>query len=1165
MNMYLHRNDYQSAYGSLFDAYAEDPSKKEGFVKLESPVIAKISADTFLYQSNSETSSPLVALNSADTINITWYSADGWLFGRAGNNEGYIQNSYLAEKIENSSSVKENTEKVNGINKQPAKRKVSTSVKEEYILKSGLFSQDSTLKKCANGEFDLKKGNDGVFVEKVNKALQFFYPEEFSNQKSFTHFNKHTKNAVKRFQIQSGLPADGILGNETMQMLDEYRFMEKDGKVTSEIGLKQEDVIQFKNSTSWLTDEDDNMLHIISGEKHYLINLNPYVRIVPDKGDNTPIFGVFATGKGGSALVKTEKGRAIMFDAGSGSSVRLAVYERELSQLLSFMGIKRVDALFLTHHHEDHTNKIVEVIKKFRIRAENLIISEYFSYKSGVREKIEKLANDKETRTLGYNRFQFLNNFELPLSNSKILEFNSREGNLIFEYLANKEDVEKLIEEVKKGKKPNSKIEDAASFLVKVSEYGKEFKMVILNDFRGINYKTFYEAMEINPGSFNRFFKDVKLVGGFQHHLGKVYDAADVEGISIFLKATVYRNTKLTVLVQTSDEFKRNNLIDALNILGVDVMTTTESTSDLGSGIVAKSNGIFEPYGTGSTTSYAEGKEAIEWYSKLLMLNENIDLLAKNGAVKQSDAEYNEFKKEIKKELDRVEAFMQQREKRSIETLKGQTAKDDKTSKINTEGIQINTSKILENKILQEKLNDYAPIVKAIKMFAELNAYAENLDRELRGLKTQKLASNELVNLIYKASPTFANEVLSRSRAISQVRFITELAIQARMNQALEESAGAGTPALRVFAWAALALELMNDIVLPAMISENNSKKLEFMRAYDVVLWWFEKNVPIKVKGIVNNATFDKDEEITELSEINKRISEGDIDGLEVKKISNENWDFFKLWLSQNIISYNDYATYFRDDKSDAFRHEPNGKENFKEHRWKYKRPYWRVGHISDNQDFEWVESNEFTSIMNELAARIINNTEIDLDSAYENRNSIKQSQPKLDERDKVKSPQPIHIRPKILGKARFKNNAAKALYSVYEQKEIIKEKEWWRLDDIDFFILEKSNYDNFEEYLEIPEEYTLVMGANYNTYANIRGIKNWAYSVKDVFKVERRHKTLFADELDRKVQELLAQGWIKEELPLTSTYEYFLHLPGYAPNLYAVGLVLTSSIQQTQ
>ena len=144
-------------------------------------------------------------------------------------------------------------------------------------------------------------------------------------------------------------------------MLDEYRFMEKTVKWRAKLALNRKMLFSSKNSTSWLTDEDDNMLHIISGEKHYLINLNPYVRIVPDKGQYTN-FGVFNR-KGAVPLVKTEKAVPLCSMQVRGSSVRLAVYERELSQLLSFMGIKRVDALFLTHHHEDHTNKIVEVIK----------------------------------------------------------------------------------------------------------------------------------------------------------------------------------------------------------------------------------------------------------------------------------------------------------------------------------------------------------------------------------------------------------------------------------------------------------------------------------------------------------------------------------------------------------------------------------------------------------------------------------------------------------------------------------------------------------------------------------------------------------------------------------------------------------------------------------
>ena len=45
---------------------------------------------------------------------------------------------------------------------------------------------------------------------------------------------------------------------------------------------------------------------------------------------------------------------------------------------------------------------------------------------------------------------------------------------------------------------------------------------------------------------------------------------------------------------------------------------------------------------------------------------------------------------------------MQQREKRSIETLKGQTAKDDKTSKINTEAFKSTRQKFLKTRFYKK-------------------------------------------------------------------------------------------------------------------------------------------------------------------------------------------------------------------------------------------------------------------------------------------------------------------------------------------------------------------------------------------------------------------------------------------------------------------------------
>ena len=94
MNMYLHRNDYQSAYGSLFDAYAEDPSKKEGFVKLKSAITTKVTVTTILLQNNSEESKALTFLQAGESVTITWLSND-WAYCKAGKNKGYILKNEL--------------------------------------------------------------------------------------------------------------------------------------------------------------------------------------------------------------------------------------------------------------------------------------------------------------------------------------------------------------------------------------------------------------------------------------------------------------------------------------------------------------------------------------------------------------------------------------------------------------------------------------------------------------------------------------------------------------------------------------------------------------------------------------------------------------------------------------------------------------------------------------------------------------------------------------------------------------------------------------------------------------------------------------------------------------------------------------------------------------
>ena len=100
--------------------------------------------------------------------------------------------------------------------------------------------------------------------------------------------------------------------------------------------------------------------------------------------------------------------------------------------------------------------------------------------------------------------------------------------------------------------KPGAELRDSASALIRIRQQGTPFRMISVGDLRGRDIHALRRAMEeTEPGSFGRFFQNVEVVGGMQHHLGVVSEPEDVAGIRDLLEVTALSRGRLEVVVQT--------------------------------------------------------------------------------------------------------------------------------------------------------------------------------------------------------------------------------------------------------------------------------------------------------------------------------------------------------------------------------------------------------------------------------------------------------------------------------------------------------------------------------------------------------------------------------------------------------------------------------------
>jgi len=80
-------------------------------------------------------------------------------------------------------------------------------------------------------------------------------------------------------------------------------------------------------------------------------------------------FIFLSVGQGDSALMISPKGRAVLFDTGGSKNSNFDIGERVVVPTLSYLGINRLEAIFLTHAHEDHAAGTAGIMKNIPIKA----------------------------------------------------------------------------------------------------------------------------------------------------------------------------------------------------------------------------------------------------------------------------------------------------------------------------------------------------------------------------------------------------------------------------------------------------------------------------------------------------------------------------------------------------------------------------------------------------------------------------------------------------------------------------------------------------------------------------------------------------------------------------------------------------------------------------
>ena len=341
-----------------------------------------------------------------------------------------------------------------------------------------------------------------------------------------------------------------------------------------------------------------------------------------------------ATGKAGQAMARTGNGPGVLFDAGGAARF---LPEAAIARMVTELGVTSFDTILVTHPHADHVRVVIDLITNNNIRAARFITSANWN-QAGSRDLnkiIEALQRTTDQRLidLGYGEKWRPG---IAVGTEGVSRATLRVPGGQVEIYTRADAHAKIRDSIRQTGTVSGKVLDSSSLLYVVGNEASSHRVAVIGDLRGRDILAL--AAEMNqaggPEAFGRAMTGVRVLVGFGHHMG--LDAgsteADVRGYELLFKETLLRNGKLTIVVQSTQEFafgtdparaaQGRALLEFATSMGARVVFAGEPTSPTaGGGAVVSSDLSVRTYGTGVTIHEGDARvgEAVE---RLQMLRE---------------------------------------------------------------------------------------------------------------------------------------------------------------------------------------------------------------------------------------------------------------------------------------------------------------------------------------------------------------------------------------------------------------------------------------------------------------------------------------------------------------------------------------------------------------
>lgn len=899
---------------------------------------------------------------------------------------------------------------------------------------------------------------------------------------------------------------------------------------------------------------------------------------------NLASIGIPAAGHAGVYLVRTDRGAGMLVDAGG--TMRGApnvLLPGSLAWISARLGITNIAGALISHTHADHVANLESFVQQGLVTGNSVWV--YPGWQSATKGPLA--AAFTALRDARYTGQGFGPTWQpTQLTTQSIATTTSatlQVGGATITVYTRTADLLRYNQELAAGR-TGSKYADAASMLTRIRVAGASWDFAIVGDIRGATIADLHDSL--GATAFNEVFKDTRVLGGFQHHLGAVNSARDVRGMTLLLKAARSADFPLTIVVQT-DAGRNASLIAQLQEAGARVVALGDVDPANPAGVKIRQGGqveakgaqVFEPSG-----AVQEARSRIETLTRAAEVLESHP-----GLIRVSGTTHTDMAAGLRAEAERLRGAVYERQELALGETYSTTKKADYSTRLATNTTAIQTPQGMADKVGQD----------SIRLLRRLQERATELQKEQEAARKFGRASPRLRQLIMEVDPAFAKAVLAdefgratnaRGQLRAQRRATVRLQQQVSLQRALTSGGVQLKGARAGVAVGLIALEIFNQVapLVQTFVDDYRATKArDFYLFLTIGSWWQDKAVAVPVRGRRGGSDVPSEENLTasavrriwEDTPEKKRVREDDLeaavkeaqplDALWIPPLAGwtnqqQVWDVFRLWVSIHVNTFDDYAAEFRDVPNPAIR---GSGPNFEEYRWEVRTATVDSdGHVVD----QWEYSEELTKIMRATATAVIAGTEAQIEKEWKER---KQEGPKHPSVSAPGTPTEPARSNRPTAKGRFVGGVQE-VYAGYPtayfqptKRWVVRELERFRFwDDSPEFLVYRQAW--------APDGYVWVSGADYNTRAALRAATTLLDDVpvvqipKDVtpmYEVLPRKADYSAQEQAALDAAQAGKAFYYAYDSITGQYKGEVHFPYWGPNVGGRVLVEKEDIEEIE